>query len=108
VAYVETKCVLKVKLLSVPKKDPRKYQRQSFSPHVEFNPECFGSVTSLTPCALFFTVPVLHGPLRGDLFRLVRVVPLPAFPYPLLTNRLGSRLPGASLQLSFETVLKMA
>jgi hypothetical protein len=26
--------------------------------------------------------------------------------YPLLTDRLGSRLPGASLQLSFETVLK--
>jgi hypothetical protein len=34
-AYVDTNGVLKVKLLSVPK---------GFSPHVEFIPECFGTV----------------------------------------------------------------
>jgi hypothetical protein len=100
--------VLKVKLLSVPKTDRANIKKQSFSPHVEFIPECFGIVTSLTLCSLSVTVPVLHGPLRGDLSRLVRVVPLPTFPYPFLTTRLGFCLPGASLQLSFETVLKMA
>jgi hypothetical protein len=47
VVYVETKCVLKVKLLSVPKRTRARYEqgRLSFSPHVEFIPECFGNVT---------------------------------------------------------------
>jgi hypothetical protein len=55
VAYVETKCVLKVKLLSVPKMTRAIYEQYalSFSPHVEFIPECFGTVktpsSSLSP-----------------------------------------------------------
>jgi hypothetical protein len=47
VAYVETKCALKVKLLSVPKKDPCQILAiGAQSPHVEFIPECFGTVTA--------------------------------------------------------------
>jgi hypothetical protein len=48
VAFVETKCVLKVKLLSVPKGPVQdtSNRRLSFSPHVEFIPECFGTVTT--------------------------------------------------------------
>jgi hypothetical protein len=47
VAYVEMKCVLKVKLLSVPKGPVQdtSNRRLSFFPHVEFIPECFGTVT---------------------------------------------------------------
>jgi hypothetical protein len=47
VAYVGKKCVLKVKLLSVPKKDQCKILAISakFPPHVDIIPECFGTVT---------------------------------------------------------------
>jgi hypothetical protein len=47
VDYVETKFVLKVKLLSVPKRTRAKYlQKAQFCfPHVEFIPDCFGTVT---------------------------------------------------------------
>jgi hypothetical protein len=52
------------------------------------------------------SVSVERGRLRGDQSRPVRFVPLLTCPIPLLTSRLDSCLPGASLQLYFETVLK--